>query len=86
MLGGALGEILAKLALAVLGYFMARKDLKDSVRGDIANGVLTLAVVANEWKARAVTEPGGGADLRVQPDAKPVPLPGADPDPPRDTH
>jgi len=81
MIGGALGEILAKLALAFLGYFMARKDLKDSVRGEIANEVLTLAVMANEWKAEAAGRPGGGAELGVRPGGGKSLLPGERPDP-----
>jgi hypothetical protein len=79
--GAALGEVLARLAVAVLQWFMARKDLTDKVRLEVANGVLELAVRANEWKAVAAGRPDGGATLRVRDGAGTLILPSDDPGP-----
>jgi len=70
---------LAQVAIAFLNNYLARADLKDSVRKDIEIEVLKLAVVANEWKARAAAAPGGGAGLHS--DGGKISLPGPPPPP-----
>ena len=54
----------AHLAIAFLNNYLARKDLKDSVRKDIEIGVLKLALVASQWKADAIGRPDGGSGLQ----------------------
>ena len=92
MIGGAIGEIIATLAVKFLQAYWARADLKSSVRNDIALAASGLALKAEEWKAAHPVPDGGDpfADLLPPGDGpKPVsPHVPAPPDPsgPPGTH
>ncbi len=59
----ALGELLARLSLAYLDHYLARHDLVERTRQEVANRAYALAVKALEWKAGAAGAPDGGGGL-----------------------
>lgn len=74
----ALAEIVYKLVVGFLQEYLKRKDLEDKIKLEIENDMLKLSAAASEWKASAAARADGGGDLRVQPGAGTVPLPGTD--------
>lgn len=83
MIGNAIGEILAQIALAFLQAYSARKDLKDSIRAELVVGGYKIANQALQVKADLASRPDHGGDLGVCDDAMAVPLPSNDTDAPR---
>lgn len=84
---GALGEVLASIALKFLQAWLQRLDVKNEARLEL---LLQLEEVGNaaarralEWKASAAASPDGGASLRVRPGAGRIELQGKDSSPER---
>ena len=75
------GSAAATFALGLIKAALARKDISDKIKGEIANEMLVTANAALAWKADAVARPDGGAGLRVRPDAGSLGLPGDNPHP-----
>ena len=72
------GQVAVNFALGLVREALARKDLTDKVKLEIANEMLTLANAALAWKADAAVSASGGGDLLVQPGGGQVPLPRTD--------
>lgn len=79
----ALGELLAQLSLAYLDHYLARHDLVERTRLEVANRAYALAVRALAWKAGAATAPDGGGMLHDA--GGTIRLPGDPPDSGRPT-
>jgi len=83
MIGGALAQALASLAVAILQWYWQRQDIRDTERAKIALAGLEQINKALDWKAShpVVADPGDPfADFvhEPKPDAKP-----ADSNPPK---
>lgn len=61
-----LAELFATISLKYLQAFLAREDLKDTVRLEIANGMLQYANRALQFKADALSRPDSGSSLHTQ--------------------
>ena len=79
---GALGDLIAAIALKFIQAWLARADLRQRAKLELA---LEMERVGNEaarkaleWKADAAGRLDGGAGLRVQPGGGGVELPGPD--------
>ena len=79
------GQVAVNFALGLVREALARKDLTDKVKLEIANEMLTLANAALAWKADAAVSASGGGDLGVLPGGGTVPLPGGGAPPPHGT-
>lgn len=72
-------KIVATLAVELLRALWARQDLRDAVRYEMSQRLIELAAMAETWR-RAAEQRGVGGDLRVQPGAPSIRLPGHDAD------
>lgn len=50
-MGGTIGAILAQVLVALVQWFAGRKDLKDSVKGEMLLNAAKQVQTALEWKA-----------------------------------
>jgi len=82
----AIGEILATIAVKFLQAWLARVDLRERAKLEIALEIERVGHAAErralEWKVDAISKPGGGSDLRVQPGGGRIELSGTDSTPP----
>ena len=76
-----LTQALATFCIAFLNNYLARKDLKDSVRLEIVNETLKLGLEASKIKYRLSLQSDGGATLRVREDGGSISIPGGDASP-----
>ena len=79
---GALGDFVAAIALKFIQAWLARADLQQKAKLELALDIERVgneaARRALEWKADAASRSDGGAGLRVREGAGGIALPGED--------
>jgi len=75
-------QLAAALAVALLRYVLANRQLMEEGQRVEYEEALRRAERALSWKTIAATRPDGGSNLGVRPGAEAITIPGLDPDPP----
>lgn len=74
-----LGDLLAAIVVGLLKYLQTRQDLRAAVRAEIEKECMAYAIKANEWKARAGSNPDADRVRVLNPTASlSIPNPSAD--------